>query len=378
MEETVGGAARRSCRTCAPGARHRAARRASWSTTTARKTPLNQLADALRARAAPAGDPAVRQERRRRRSRRPSCSPISARSRRTTASSSACPIPELTEERRRELVKHVRKLAEDYRVSVRNHRRDAIELLKELEKDKEITEDDRRHAAREDRGAHQGRTSSGSTRCSRPKKTRSWRSELVRARHPSSTCSPAAHVAVIMDGNGRWAQQRGLSRIDGHRVGKDSVRAVVETARRLGIQYLSLFAFSTENWNRPPREVDGADGAAAALPAHRARKMMKNEHPPARRSATCAGCPPRCASALRARRSTPRATTRGMTVILARQLRRPRGHRRSAARAIARARASAASSTPRRSTEDDVAEHLGTAGIPDPDLLIRTSGEMRI
>ena len=65
------------------------------------------------------------------------------------------------------------------------------------------------------------------------------------------------HVAIIMDGNGRWAAQRGLSRLHGHRVGKDSVRAVVESARKLGIRYLSLFAFSTENWNRPPKEVDG-------------------------------------------------------------------------------------------------------------------------
>src|SRR5437016_14644776 len=65
------------------------------------------------------------------------------------------------------------------------------------------------------------------------------------------------HVAVIMDGNGRWAEQRGLSRLQGHRVGKESVRAVVEASQRLGIRYLSLYAFSTENWSRPPREVDG-------------------------------------------------------------------------------------------------------------------------
>ena len=77
------------------------------------------------------------------------------------------------------------------------------------------------------------------------------------------------HVAIIMDGNGRWAQRRGLSRIEGHRRGKDSVRAVVETARRLGIPYLSLFAFSTENWQRPRREVDALMAPAAALPAHR-------------------------------------------------------------------------------------------------------------
>ena len=65
------------------------------------------------------------------------------------------------------------------------------------------------------------------------------------------------HVAVIMDGNGRWAERRGLSRLHGHRVGKQSVRAIVETTRQLGIPYLTLYAFSSENWGRPPREVDG-------------------------------------------------------------------------------------------------------------------------
>ena len=64
------------------------------------------------------------------------------------------------------------------------------------------------------------------------------------------------HVAIVMDGNGRWAQRRGLSRNEGHRRGKDSVRAVVETARELGIPYLSLFAFSHENWGRPSTEVN--------------------------------------------------------------------------------------------------------------------------
>ena len=63
------------------------------------------------------------------------------------------------------------------------------------------------------------------------------------------------HVAIIMDGNGRWATQRGLSRVQGHRRGKESVREIVETAREVGIEFLTLYAFSTENWERPGREV---------------------------------------------------------------------------------------------------------------------------
>ena len=63
------------------------------------------------------------------------------------------------------------------------------------------------------------------------------------------------HIAIIMDGNGRWATRRGLTRIQGHRRGKDSVRAIVEKAREIGIEYLTLYAFSSENWQRPEREV---------------------------------------------------------------------------------------------------------------------------
>src|SRR5438093_13505184 len=80
-----------------------------------------------------------------------------------------------------------------------------------------------------------------------------------------------------MDGNGRWAQQRGLSRIEGHKHGKDSVRAVVESARRLGIEYLSLFAFSTENWSRPRREVDALMGLLRRYLRTELGKLMKND-----------------------------------------------------------------------------------------------------
>src|SRR5947199_10723976 len=85
------------------------------------------------------------------------------------------------------------------------------------------------------------------------------------------------HVAVIMDGNGRWAQQRGLSRLHGHRVGKDSVRAVVETSRPLGIPYLSLYAFSSENWGRPPREVAGLISLPQRYLETKLGKMMPHQ-----------------------------------------------------------------------------------------------------
>jgi len=183
------------------------------------------------------------------------------------------------------------------------------------------------------------------------------------------------HVAIIMDGNGRWAQQRGLSRIEGHRRGKDSVRAVVETARRLGgIEYLSLFAFSTENWARPRREVDALMGLLRRYLRTELTKMMKNEI----RLLTVGDTTRLPAALQRNLEETVEATkdNRRMSVVLAVSY----GGREEivqAARALAR-QAHAGRLDPDSIDEAAFGAHLHTAGIPDPDLLIRTSGEMRI
>jgi len=182
------------------------------------------------------------------------------------------------------------------------------------------------------------------------------------------------HVAVIMDGNGRWAEQRGLSRLYGHRVGKDSVRAIVESSRKVGIKYLSLFAFSSENWNRPPREVDGLMALLRKYLASELGKMMRHG---IRLLAvgSLRKLPPAVRDALRSSIAATRNNT-GMTVILAVSY----GGREDiarAARAIAR-RVERGKLAPGQITEETVSKHLGTKGVPDPDLLIRTSGEMRI
>jgi undecaprenyl diphosphate synthase len=182
------------------------------------------------------------------------------------------------------------------------------------------------------------------------------------------------HVAVIMDGNGRWAEQRGLSRLYGHRVGKDSVRAIVESSRKLGIKYLSLFAFSSENWNRPPREVDGLMTLLRKYLASELGKMMRHG---IRLLAvgSLRKLPPTVRQALRASIAATRNNT-GMTVILAVSY----GGREDiaqAARAIAR-RVKRGELHPGEIREETVSDHLGTRGVPDPDLLIRTSGELRI
>jgi undecaprenyl diphosphate synthase len=182
------------------------------------------------------------------------------------------------------------------------------------------------------------------------------------------------HVAIIMDGNGRWAQQRGLTRIEGHKRGKDSVRAVVEAARRLGIEYLSLFAFSTENWNRPRREVGALMGLLHRYLRTELRKMMKNEI-----RLQAIGDIKRLSPTLQRELQTVIEATkqnRRMTVVLAVSY----GGREEivqAARALAR-EVRAGRLNPEAIDEAAFNNALTTAGIPDPDLLIRTSGEMRI
>ncbi|HWP65671.1 MAG TPA: isoprenyl transferase [Candidatus Limnocylindria bacterium] len=182
------------------------------------------------------------------------------------------------------------------------------------------------------------------------------------------------HVAVIMDGNGRWAERRGLTRLHGHRVGKQSVRAIVETTRRLGIPYLTLYAFSTENWGRPPREVDGLMSLLRRYLASELDKMMRNE---IRLIAVgnLRRLPPAVREALRSTVEATRGNTK-MTVVLAVSY-SGREEIVDAMRRIAR-RVQKGEISPNAITPDTVRAHLATAGIPDPDLLIRTSGEMRL
>lgn len=182
------------------------------------------------------------------------------------------------------------------------------------------------------------------------------------------------HVAIIMDGNGRWAQRRGMSRIEGHKRGKDSVRAIVESSRRMGIKWLSLFAFSTENWDRPRREVNALMGLLRRYLRTELRKMMKNEI-----RLLAIGDLKRLPSALQEDlRSTVEATKHNaaMTVVLAVSY-SGREDILQATRAIAQDVAQG-HVDPSAIDSERFNSYLATGAMPDPDLLIRTSGEMRI
>lgn len=183
-----------------------------------------------------------------------------------------------------------------------------------------------------------------------------------------------AHVAVIMDGNGRWAKKRGLPRVEGHRKGVESVRAIVRAAGECGVKYLTLYAFSVENWNRPKEEVD-------TLMKYLAR-FLKNEIGELTRNNVRLEAIgqiwrlPEFVQEQLTKTKAALAKNNGLTLILALSY----GGRTEiveAARAIAE-EAKAGRLDPAEINERVLSEHLYTRYWPDPDLLIRTSGEMRI
>ncbi len=182
------------------------------------------------------------------------------------------------------------------------------------------------------------------------------------------------HVAVIMDGNGRWAKQRGLPRIEGHRQGAESARAIIRNAGELGIKYLTLYAFSAENWNRPKEEVD----ALMKYLVH----YLKTETPELNKNnvrleiiGQIWRLPDLVQDHLKKSIATL-AKNNGLTLIMALSY----GSRIEIVDAVRRLAEKVKSGQiePADITEKVISDHLWTRSIPDPDLLIRTSGEMRV
>jgi undecaprenyl diphosphate synthase len=182
------------------------------------------------------------------------------------------------------------------------------------------------------------------------------------------------HIAIIMDGNGRWAQARGLPRIAGHRQGAEAVRRTVRAAGELGIPYLTLFGFSSENWKRPTEEV----GDLMGLLRHYLRGEIAELHKNGVRLRVI-GDLARLAPDIVTLIVNAEALTRdnpGVNLTIALSY-GGRAEIVAAVRAIA-AKAEDGSLAPEAIDETAISRHLFTADIPDPDLLIRTSGEQRI
>ena len=189
-----------------------------------------------------------------------------------------------------------------------------------------------------------------------------------------SSPAPPTHVAVIMDGNGRWATARGLPRIAGHRTGAEAVRRTVKAASELGIAYLTLFGFSSENWKRPLSEIDGLMG----LLRHYLRGEIAELHRNGVRLRVI-GQRARLAADIVTLIENGEALTRdntGLQLTIALSY-GGRDEIAGAARALAR-QVAAGALDPDAIDEILVGDNLLTAGMPDPDLVIRTSGEQRI
>lgn len=191
---------------------------------------------------------------------------------------------------------------------------------------------------------------------------------------PETSAPTPAHVAIIMDGNGRWAKQRGLPRIEGHRRGVETVRAVIDAAKELGIRHLTLYAFSVENWKRPQDEVGALMSLLEYFLKRETATLVKNEI-----RLVALGRIHELPDVVRRQLEAAIAATAHFTEhTLALALNYgSRSEVVDAARAYAAAVAAGEVNLNDDSWET-FARHLYTAELPDPDLVIRTSGEFRV
>jgi len=180
------------------------------------------------------------------------------------------------------------------------------------------------------------------------------------------------HIAIIMDGNGRWAQKRHMPRTVGHAKGAAGVKALVECCAKLGVQYLTLFAFSTENWKRPAEEVSTLMGLfvqylekeMGALAAAGVRLKVIGD---------VAAFAPELQSRIHAAEAATQ-NNHAITLVVAANY----GGQWDVVQAVKNWQATHPGAGVSNLTQEELAQHLSTAGMPDPDLLIRTGGEQRI
>jgi undecaprenyl diphosphate synthase len=182
------------------------------------------------------------------------------------------------------------------------------------------------------------------------------------------------HVAIIMDGNGRWAKQRGMNRIRGHEEGAESVRAIVRATREIGIPWLTLYAFSEENWRRPKVEVEALMVLLKRFLQSEVKEMQDNGI----RFQAIGRLHKLSKDVQKTLRETAERTASGRNMVLTLAL--SYGGRQEMTDAVRKMvqRAEAGEIRSSDITETLLSEHLYTANMPDPDLLIRTSGECRI
>lgn len=182
------------------------------------------------------------------------------------------------------------------------------------------------------------------------------------------------HIAIIMDGNGRWAQKKGNIRLFGHKAGVESVRDITESCAQLGVGYLTLYAFSTENWNRPPAEINGLMKLLVQTLRNEAERLNRNDIKLVTIGQT-ERLPERCQKQLQEVIDLT-ADNKRMQLCLALSY-SGRWDIKKAVKKIAQ-EVEKGNLTPDQIDDDLIGSFLSTASVPDPDLIIRTSGEFRI
>ena len=260
-------------------------------------------------------------------------------------------FPQLTEERRKELAKQVRKYGEEAKVAVRNIRRDAMDKFKKEQKKGEITEDDLKDLEKD-----------------MQKLTDDYTKEVDKLTAAKEKLP--RHIAIIMDGNGRWAKKRGLPRKAGHAVGAETFRRIATYCKNLGMDYLTVYAFSTENWKRSDEEVGAIMGLLENYLHESIEKMEKD-----RIRLKILGDTTALSPAIQGLIDKTDAIAARLPGCFQANVCLNYGGRDEIVRAVNRFAAEHPGET---ITEEAMAEYLDTAGIPDPDLIIRTGGEYRI
>src|SRR5215211_2073715 len=192
------------------------------------------------------------------------------------------------------------------------------------------------------------------------------------ARPAEAPCTPAVprHVAIIMDGNGRWAAQRGLPRISGHQHGTDNIRRITTAAAEIGVEFLTLWAFSTDNWRRPQEEIDGILRMLAGV-IDRETEELNRQGAQLRHIGSLEGLDPQLQAAVLNAIERTRNNSRLILTLAFNYS--GRQELLAATKSLVSSGVSAAAVD-----EETLQSHLFTRDLPDPDLIIRTSGEHRI
>jgi undecaprenyl diphosphate synthase len=188
--------------------------------------------------------------------------------------------------------------------------------------------------------------------------------------HPPNNDSVPNHVAVIMDGNGRWAKQRGLPRLAGHQAGTENLRRIIRSCVELGIRYLTIYAFSTENWGRPKEEVDGLLKILESV-IEKELNELHQEGVQFRHIGRLEKLPESLRKKVESAIELTKNNTK-LTVVVAFNY----GGRDEIVHAVEEIVRSGVRAED--INESVITRHLFTTGIPDPDLIIRTSGEQRL